>query len=218
MPNNKIQDYIFYKIVCLDNSCNELCYVGSTANWKARNYSHKYNCTNENAKQYNSKIYTTIRANGSWQNFKMIQIGTASQLTKREAEQIEEEYRKKEQANMNSIRCYLTDEDKREYNHEHSKKYREQNHDKILEHDRQRYPLRREAVLQNKKEYRQKNLEYFRDYDKNRRPNKELRQQYLREYNKEKITCECGCEFRRDSLLKHLKTDKHLKLMEVVQN
>ena len=56
MPKKLINDYIFYKIVCLDNSV-ELCYVGSTANWKERQRNHRSICNNENNKLYNSNIY-----------------------------------------------------------------------------------------------------------------------------------------------------------------
>ena len=41
----------------------------------------------------------------------MIEIGTAEQLTKRQAEQIEEEYRVELKANMNSQRCYVSRKD-----------------------------------------------------------------------------------------------------------
>ena len=181
MPKKEINDYIFYKIVCLDNSV-DLCYVGSTANWKARNHQHKISCNNENGKLYNSKIYKTIRENGGWDNFKMVQIETREQLTKREAEQIEEQYRVELKANMNSKRCYTTEAQKREEYEEYCKKYYEKNTDKILEHN-QKY------------------------YEKNR-DNKdkiELRKS-------EKVLCEC-CDLlmRKDSILKHQKSQRHLK-------
>ena len=100
MPKKLINDYIFYKIVCVSDDI-DLCYVGSTANWKERQRSHKSDCNNENKSNYNSKIYNTIRANGGWENFMMVQVGTREQLTKREAEQIEEQYRQELKANMN---------------------------------------------------------------------------------------------------------------------
>ena len=112
MPKKVINDYVFYKIVCLDNSI-ELCYVGSTADFIKRRCAHKSNCKNENHKMYNSKIYTAIRENGGWDNFKIIQIATKQQLTKREAEYIEEDYRKELKADLNSKRCNVCDEEKK---------------------------------------------------------------------------------------------------------
>ena len=137
MPKKLINDYIFYKIACLDDSC--VCmYVGSTVDWKARCYKHKYNCTNENSKKYNYKVYKTIRANGGWDNFKIIQIGTREQLTVRQAEEIEEEYRVELKASMNGQRCYVTREDVLIYKRELSKERYKINRDKILEQHKQR--------------------------------------------------------------------------------
>jgi hypothetical protein len=209
MPNNKIQDYVFYKLVSLDASCN-LCYVGSTANFKERRRNHKTNCNNENSEKYNTKVYKTIRENGGWQNFKMVEIGTAPQLTKRQAEQVEEEYRQTERANMNGKKCYLTDEEKREYDKKQKQQNYLNNRDKLKEISLQYYLNNRDK----KKEYKQ---QY---YQKNRDKHVEQRRQYCldnRDKIKEKITCECGCEIVRVTLSRHQKTKKHLKLMEVVQ-
>ena len=133
MPRKKINDYTFYKIVCLDNSV-EVCYVGSTADFNKRRSSHKINCNNENSKTYNLKIYKTIRDNGGWVNFKMVQLGTREQLSKRQAEQIEEEYRVELKANMNMRRCFLTDEQKREQHNEYNKNYNNKNRKKLLKY------------------------------------------------------------------------------------
>ena len=131
MPRKEINDYIFYKIVCLDKDL-DLCYVGSTANWKSRVANHKNNCYNESSKNYNTKLYQTIRENGGWNNFKMIQLGTREQIKKREAERIEEEYRVELRAVMNSIRCFTTEEQDKELKRETDKNYYEDNKDEIL--------------------------------------------------------------------------------------
>jgi hypothetical protein len=81
-----------------------LCWF--TADFNKRRSKHKSDCINENSKVYNSKIYKTIREYGGWTNFKMIEIGKKEQLTKRQAEQIEEEYRVELKANMNGQRCF----------------------------------------------------------------------------------------------------------------
>ena len=195
MPKKEINDYIFYKIVCLDNSC-DLCYVGSTVNWKSRCYMHKNNCNNENGIKYHIKVYKTIRANGGWDNFKMIQIGTREQLTIRQAEQIEEDYRAELKATMNGRRCFITPEQKLEEEKERNKKWRDANKDYTKEYN---------------KEYRTNNIEYFKEY------NKEYRTNNIDKI-KELITCECGCEIKRCVLWKHKKTKKHIRLMELVQN
>ena len=147
MPKKEINDYIFYKIVCISDDI-DLCYIGSTANWKSRNHNHKYNCINENSKKYNTKIYKTIRENGSWDNFKMIQLGTREQLTKRQAEQVEEEYRVELKANMNSRRCFITEEQKLEQKKDCDKKYYEENVDKIIEKTSKFYVENKDKIIE----------------------------------------------------------------------
>jgi hypothetical protein len=127
-------NYVFYKIECLDSNI-DFRYVGSTRNFKNRISLHKHNCNSASSRDYNTKKYKFIRANGGWSNFNMVQIGTKEKLTKREAEQIEEEYRQELDANMNGKRCYTTDEQKKEIfkdkKKEYDKKYRENNKEKI---------------------------------------------------------------------------------------
>lgn len=146
MPRKEINDYIFYKIVCLDKDL-DLCYVGSTANWKARNCEHRLNCNYESSKKYNIKLYQTIRENGGWDNFKMIQIDTREQLNKREAEAIEEEYRQQLRANMNSRRCFITEEQEKELNKERCKNYRKNNIDVRIKADKDYYEENKDKIL-----------------------------------------------------------------------
>ena len=141
---NSIKDYIFYKIFCVDKSV-ELSYIGSTADWKQRNSSHKSVCNNENHRAYNTKIYKTIRANGGWGNFKMVEIGKQEQLTPQQAKQIEEKYRVELNADMNGRRCFLTEEEKQDY----WKNWYEKNKEKIKEKN---------------KEWRENNPEYNKEY------------------------------------------------------
>ena len=130
MPRSAISDYIFYKFACLDSSV-DLRYVGSTADWKQRKRSHKHDCNNENGKKYNTKVYTLIRANGGWDNFKMIEIGKQEQITLRQAEYIEEQYRVELNADMNGRSCFRTAEEKRDYHKEYDKEWRKNNKEHI---------------------------------------------------------------------------------------
>ena len=75
MPKKDI-DYsktIIYKIVCNDLNITDV-YVGHTTNFIKRKARHKYDCNNINGKAYNYKIYTTIRDNGGFENWSMIEI------------------------------------------------------------------------------------------------------------------------------------------------
>ena len=40
MPKKVINDYVFYKIICISDDIN-LCYVGSTADFNKRRSTHK---------------------------------------------------------------------------------------------------------------------------------------------------------------------------------
>ena len=227
MPKKGINDYVFYKIVCIDGDV-ELCYVGSTANWKERQRNHKRTGNNENDRYYNTKLYKTIRENGGWENFKMIQIGTAEQLTWRKAEQLEEEYRVELKANMNTNRCYLTEEQRKEYGKvyteankekekERLKEYYETNKEKCNERDRKWKEANKEKMKEYSEEYRENNKEKSKDWRENNKEHlRELGKEYYetnKEKYNEKITCECGCEVCKRSLSRHQKAKKHIELM-----
>ena len=64
--------------------------------------------------------------------------------------------------------------------------------------------------VEEKKEYIKKYKEQkkYKEYTKNYR-------QQNKEKFAEKITCECGCQIRRDDIAKHRKNKKHLNLMEL---
>jgi hypothetical protein len=59
-----------YKIVCNDLNIKDL-YVGHTTDFKRRKSEHKKKAVNTN---YHFKIYETIKANGGWENWSMIEI------------------------------------------------------------------------------------------------------------------------------------------------
>ena len=159
MPRFAISDYIFYKLACLDSSI-DLRYVGSTANWKQRKQRHKSDCNNENGKSYNTKVYTSIRANGGWDNFKMIEIGKQEQITLRQAEYIEEQYRVELNANMNGRSCFRTEEQKKEYDKERCKEWYKNN----KEHIKEQHKEWRENNPEHIKEWRENNPDYHKKY------------------------------------------------------
>jgi len=167
MPTRKlINDYTFYKIVNINGDI-ELCYVGSTANFNERLRSHRHACNNENSRHYTNKLYTTIREHGGWCEFKMVPIGTAKQLSFMEARIIEEGYRIKLKAELNTQKCFTTDKEKKEYyeknkewykeyyekNKEWYKEYYENNKEKIAEY----YENNKEKIAAQQKEYCENN-------------------------------------------------------------
>ena len=222
-----INDYFFYKIVNINGDCDNLCYVGSTANWSRRINSHKNNCTNKNGKQYNYKVYQTIRANGGWHQFKMIEIGTAEQLTQRQAHAIEEDYRIALKADMNDRRCFVAGtikEYKKQYNIDNAEKIREQqkqyyidNAEKIREQQKQYDIDNAKKIKENKKQYRIDNAEKIKEKFRRYRINNAEKYKQYRIDNAEKINarksekhnCVCGGKYTTRHLSRHIKTQKH---------
>ena len=126
MSSLAVNDYVFYKIVCIDENI-DFSYVGSTKNLRRRKSEHKTSCNNPNDSAYNNLKYQIIRSNGGWQNFKLVELGKREQITQREAQYIEEEYRLELRANMNRQRCYRTEEERIVQSREKSKAHREKN-------------------------------------------------------------------------------------------
>ena len=134
--------YYFYKIVCDD--VPDYAYVGSTRSLRHRKCQHKSNCNNENRKEYNYKLYKTIRETGGWHNWRMVCIHQEECEDKRAAEIKEEELRVQLNANMNSRRCHRTEEERTEYNNE----YYSENKDYYKDYYKQYYSENREKILE----------------------------------------------------------------------
>lgn len=103
--------YYIYKICCDD--CPDYVYVGSTKAFRQRKSCHK--------KDYNrgdtTKLYTIIRENGGWDNWRMIILEDIGEVSLTEARIKEEEHRVKLNANLNSYKCHR---DKKEYDKEYN--------------------------------------------------------------------------------------------------
>tara|TARA_R110000803_G_C11862601_1_gene307351 strand:- start:27 stop:554 length:528 start_codon:yes stop_codon:yes gene_type:complete len=156
--------------------------VGSTANWGRRLQCHKSSCHNENGPRYNYKLYQTIRANGGWCEFKMIEIGKAEQLTHRQADEIEETYRIDLKADMNGKRCFVAGTKK--------------------EYDKQYYIDNAEQ----KKEYRIDNAERRNEKQKQYYNNNKSK---INTCSNEKHNCACGGRYTTGNLSQHNKTQQH---------
>jgi hypothetical protein len=122
--------YYIYKICCDD--CPDFVYVGSTKAFRQRKAQHKADCNNENSKKYNRKLYTTIRDNGGWDNWRMVIIDECGEINTIQARIKEEEWRIKLTANLNSQKCHTTEEKIKEYKKEYYEK-NENNKEEIKE-------------------------------------------------------------------------------------
>jgi hypothetical protein len=96
--------YYFYKLVCNDPSITEF-YIGSTANWNDRKTKHKSSITNKNHTGYTTKKAQTIRKNGGWNNWSMIELERGTYI-KRMAEAHEYELMVQLKSTMNKQKCF----------------------------------------------------------------------------------------------------------------
>jgi hypothetical protein len=143
--------YYIYKISCDD--LPEFVYVGSTKAFRQRKNDHKINCYNDNSKKYNRKLYTTIRENGGWDNWRMVIIDECGEISLTQVRIKEEEHRVKLNANLNTIRCHQTEEYKKEQKKEYSKEYYENNIEHIKEYLKE---YKKEYYENNKKKLNEK--------------------------------------------------------------
>lgn len=81
---------VVYQIKCVDESLSKETYIGSTTNFKKRQYEHKHSTKNIKNKQYNYRVYRHIREHGGWTLWVMEVLerypcDTKEQLREREA-------------------------------------------------------------------------------------------------------------------------------------
>ena len=143
--------YYIYKICCEDASIADF-YVGSSKNIRDRKSKHKGVCNNETWRGHNYKIYQTIRANGGWNNWRMVVIEEMSNTTLIGARIREEFHRVELKATLNTYSAYtgLTKE-------EYKKKYDETHSEEKKEYNKEYNATHKEEIA----EYYQKNKEYI---------------------------------------------------------
>jgi len=160
-------------------------YVGSTCDFKTRKSLHKSSIYNESGKNYNFKVYQNIRANDGEYCIELYKPFPCD--NKRELEQEETRLMMELNANLNTNRAYITEEEKMKYKIE----YREKNRDEFNV----------KAKLYHEKNKDERNAKKKVYYETNK------------EKICEKITCECGCVISRCNKTRHKKNKKHLNLM-----
>ena len=226
MPK-KVPDYsksIIYKLCCKDVNITDT-YVGSTTSFRKRKCTHKANC-NANSKKSHYTVYKTIRANGGWDNWDMVEVERYHAKDKQDLHKREREHMERLNATLNKVVPTRTDEeyrvDNREKMKEYRKEYRRRNRDKLITRDRQYYMENKDKVRQCQRTYRIKNKDKIKDLNrqyliKNNDKMKKYYKQYQNE-NKEaisakrsvKVQCECGSSVSRRNISTHRKSAKHI--------
>ena len=93
---------LFYKISCKDTNITDV-YIGHTTNFVQRKSGHKQGCNNPKSSNYACKLYTVIRQNGGWDNWRMDIIAYHECNDHYEARKKEQEYFIIYNATLNSI-------------------------------------------------------------------------------------------------------------------
>jgi predicted GIY-YIG superfamily endonuclease len=140
------QKTLIYKIVCNDLNVKDL-YVGHTTDFIRRKVEHKSRCNNINKKESNFKIYSTIRENGGWENWVMIEVEKFPCNDAKEARMRERYWFEYFNASLNaiypkrSIKEWHVDnkEEQKIKSKDYHKKYLEQNHQKIKEKQNEKF-------------------------------------------------------------------------------
>ena len=201
MPKHPM-DYtrtVIYKICCNDLNVTDV-YVGHTTCFNKRKWEHKHHSNYEKSKRYNSKVYQSIRDNGGWDNWCMIQICEYPCKSLQEAITEERRYYELLNAKLNT-------------NHPgrgQKENYYEKRDEKLLQ--KKEYRQKNKQILsEKKKEYRQKKLNYVRQQG---RLSYEKHKNEILEKGKQLYTCVCGSNTRTDNKWRHEKSIKHIEFIQ----
>ena len=145
---------VIYKILCNDLSITG-CYVGHTTDFVRRKQRHKYYCTNESDNKKSSlKVYKTIRDNGGWDNYSMIEIEKYPCKDANEACAKEREWFERLDSNLNMVYPQRGDKEYRKDNKDELEKKRKQYYDEHKEEVRQYNELHKDEInLQRRQHY-----------------------------------------------------------------
>ena len=212
MPLSAV-DYSKIVIYRIFSDSHEFVYVGSTCNFRARKGQHKSRCNNPNSPKYDFKLYSTIRENGGFENWKMLQIEEYACENKRQAEKREQywiDFYKPQLNTYKAFGCETKQEYNKQYYTEHAveiKQYHIEHAEKIKEYQKQYH-------IEHKEQKKQYYIEHAEEI-------KEQQKQYLIEHaeeikkqQSESIQCVCGSVCRKDRMSKHNRTLKHLAFIE----
>jgi hypothetical protein len=226
---------IQYKIVCKDPTITD-CYNGSCVSFKDRKNSHKNQSLNPNCKAYNFKVYRFIRDNGGWENWTFIQLEEFPCKSKQELVLRERHWFDIIKPTLNSQSPMTTPQERKhnmvKYANEHKveisankqkyhsahrvdrlakqKQYVREHKVEVAVYKKQHYTEHRDEIVAYKRQYYADNnatiLAKVAQYKEEHRAEINAKQ-------REKVTCECGCEVSKSSLSRHQKSKTHLHIM-----
>jgi hypothetical protein len=154
---NKI--YIMYKIQPKNQDLN-FSYIGHTSNFNKRYEAHKRNTTNtKDNKHYHLKVYQTIRDNGGWDEWEIIEIEKCVYNNKIKARMREQELMVSHNTNLNTCKAFITEDERKKKKQEITNKYRIENVELIKEQQKQYKQEHKDVIKEQMRKYRQENKE-----------------------------------------------------------
>ena len=128
-----MKQYTIYTLTCKDVEVPGI-YVGSTSDFAKRLIVHHSDSNVETNKQ--RKVYKSINSNGGWSNwdFKFLQVLTCTESDARILERFWYDFLK---ADLNLVRPYITDEERKRENILTSKLFYIENRDHISKYQKQ---------------------------------------------------------------------------------
>ena len=134
---NKGTIYSMYKIIP-KNKESIYCYVGHTHNFNERQEQHIKCATDTNNIKHHQLVYQTIYKNGGWDAWEMIEIEKFKCSTKLEARMREQQLIIEHNANINTLRAFITEEERKKNKQEITNKYKAE-HVELIKEQQQKY-------------------------------------------------------------------------------
>jgi hypothetical protein len=203
---------IIYKLCCKNLEVKHI-YIGSTTNFTKRKCKHKSSCNNINSKIYNYYVYGFIRENGGFENWDMIEIEKYKAKDKRDLEKRERYFYEQMGAKLNSMKPFVTVEERKEERKNFHQKYYENNKEKIKEYHQKYNEKNKEKMNENNKKHYEKNKEKIKEKHKNYYENNKEK---ISEKRKIKIKCECGSIISKHHIQQHKRTKKHKNYLQSI--
>ena len=159
LTTDKVTIYSMYKIIPKNKNLF-FSYIGHTYNFIERKCQHKKNTTNtKDNKHYHLKVYQTIRDNGGWDAWEMIELEKYACSTKLEARMREQQLIIEHNANINTLSAFITEEERKKKKQEITNKYISENVELIKEQQKQYKQEHKDVIKEQMRKYRQENKE-----------------------------------------------------------
>ena len=151
---NKETIYSMYKIVP-KNKESIYCYVGHTNNFNERQEQHIKCTTDINNNKHHQLVYQTIYKNGGWDDWEMIELEKFECYSKLEARMREQQLIIEHNANINTLRAFITEDERKKRKQEITTKYKAEHVELIKEQQQQYKQDHKDVIKEQMRIYRQ---------------------------------------------------------------